>query len=122
VQQKKKRILCISYDESLLTTRKMILEQAGFDVVAAFGFAEATTICRLDHNFDVIVMGHSMPRKDKTALLGMLKPNCGAPLVTIRRHNEAPLTEADFSIDSLDPPQELVRAVQSAVAHGKKST
>lgn len=28
----KKRVLCISYDESLLVTRKMILEQAGFEV------------------------------------------------------------------------------------------
>jgi DNA-binding response OmpR family regulator len=80
----KKRILCISYDESLLTTRRMLLEQVGFDVVAAFGFAEAGTICRLDHNFDLIIMGHSIPRKDKTALIGMLKPNCNAPLLSIR--------------------------------------
>lgn len=113
--EKKKRVLCISYDESLLITRKMILEQAGFDVVAAHGFTEATTICRLDRTFDVIVMGHSMPRKDKTALLENLRPNCKAPLVTVRRHNEPPLTEADFSVDSLGSPQDLVRAVQSAL-------
>src|SRR4051812_15006424 len=111
--EKKKRVLCISYDESLLTTRKMMLEQAGFDVVAAFGFAEATTICRLDHNFDVIVRGHSIPRKEKKVLLETPQPDCGPPLVTVRRHNEPPLTKAFFSIAPPDPPQELVRAVQS---------
>ena len=111
----KKRILSISYDESLLTTRKMILEQAGFDVAAAYGFAEASTICRFDHTFDLIVMGHSIPRKDKTALLEMLRPNCKAPLLSIRRHTEPPIPEADFSVDSHDGPEALVAAVKSAL-------
>jgi CheY-like chemotaxis protein len=114
----KKRILCISYDESLLTTRKMILEQAGFDVVPAFGFAEAGTICRLDHNFDLIVMGHSMPRADKTALIEMLKPNCVAPVLSVRRHIDAPLPEAQFSVDSHDGPDALIAAVKSALGIG----
>jgi DNA-binding NtrC family response regulator len=112
---RKKRILCISYDEPLLTTRKMILEQAGFFVTPAYGFAEASRICRFDHMFDLIVMGHSIPRADKTALIEMLKPDCNAPVLSIRRHTEPPLKEADFSVDSHDGPDALLLAVKSAL-------
>jgi CheY-like chemotaxis protein len=118
----KKRILCISYDESLLTTRKMIFEQVGFDVVPAFGFVEAGTICRLDHNFDLIVMGHSMPSADKTALIEMLKPSCAAPVLSVRRHIDPPLPEADFSVDSHDGPDALIKAVKSALGMTAKPT
>ena len=112
---KKNRIFCVSYDESLLITRKMILEQAGFDVTPALGFAEAKEHCENDPRFDVIIMGHSMPRKDKTALIGNLRRQCNAPVVSIRRHNEAPLAEADFSIDSHDGPEALIEIVNRAI-------
>jgi DNA-binding NtrC family response regulator len=112
---RKKRLLCISYDESLLTTRKLILEQEGFDVATAYGFAEASTICKFDHSFDLIIMGHSMPRGDKTALIEMLKPNCPAPVLSIRRQNDPPLPEAAFSVDSYDGPDALIAAVKNAL-------
>src|SRR5258706_14975278 len=89
------RVLCISYDESLLLTRKMVLEQAGYDVSAALGFAEAMEACSNDPMFDVIVMGHSLPRKDKSALIAALRPGCKAPVLSIRRHGDLPLPEAD---------------------------
>jgi hypothetical protein len=40
-----KRILSISYDEPLLVTREMMLEQAGFTVTSALGFTEAIEKC-----------------------------------------------------------------------------
>jgi CheY-like chemotaxis protein len=65
----KKAILSISYDESLLVTRHLILEQAGFDVSSALGFAEAMELCSQNQHYDLVLMGHSMPRKDKSALI-----------------------------------------------------
>ena len=41
----KKRILSISYDEVLLLTRHALLEQGGFEVWSAHGFAEALEAC-----------------------------------------------------------------------------
>jgi CheY-like chemotaxis protein len=67
----KKRILSISYDEPLLVTRKMLLEEAGYEVISAFGFVAAMEICISRHDFDVVLMGHSMPQKDETL-------DCGA--------------------------------------------
>jgi CheY-like chemotaxis protein len=115
----KKHILCISYDESLLTTRTMLLQQVGFDVTPAIGFAEAMEHCENNPKFDLIVMGHSMPRKDKTALIASLRPQCPAPVLSIRRHNDPPLPEADFSIDSHDGPDALIAAVRSALGAKK---
>jgi hypothetical protein len=111
----KKRILCISYDESLLTTRKMLLEEAGFVVTPAFGFAEASAICRFDPLFDLAVIGHSIPRADQTLFVEMLRRNCRAPVLAVRRPTEDALPEADFSVDSYEGPEGLVKAVQSAL-------
>ena len=115
-----KRILSISYDETLLTIRPMMLEQSGFDVVSAYGFAEASLICKTDPTFDLIVMGHSIPHSDKVALIGMLRPNCNAPLLSIQKAFEPPLTEAQFSVHSAQGPEGFLHAVRSAL--GQEAT
>src|SRR5262249_27353421 len=99
-----KRILSISYDKSLLTTRQILLENAGYAVISAFGFAEAMEICIARHDFDLILMGHSMPQKDKVILLAALRPECSAPLLSILRHGQSPIPQASFHIDAQDGP------------------
>jgi hypothetical protein len=56
-----------------------------------------------------------MPRADKTALIEMLKPNCAAPVLSVRRHIDPPLPEADYSVDSHDGPDALIAAVKGAI-------
>lgn len=115
----KKHILSISYDQPLLVTRQWILEQAGFDVSSAFGFAEALEICKTGRNFDLILMGHSMPQKDKVALMEAIRPNCTAPLLSILRHGEAPIPHAEYSVDSNEGPLALLTAVKEALKKPK---
>jgi CheY-like chemotaxis protein len=119
----KKHILSISYDQPLLVTRQMILEQAGYDVSSAFGFAEALEICTTQHDFDLVLMGHSMPQKDKKALFEALRSKCSAPLLSILRHGDSPIPEANYSVDAQDGPSALLNAVQAALgqAHAKES-
>src|SRR5207244_2557538 len=105
----------VSYDHLLLVTRRLILEQAGFDVSSAFGFAEALEICTTRHDFDLILMGHSMPQKDKMALVAELRPKCKAPLLSILRHGDLPIPQADYSVDSNDGPVALLAAVKAAL-------
>jgi CheY-like chemotaxis protein len=120
--QNKRRVLCISYDESLLLTRKMILEQAGFEVTPALGFAEAMEACRNEPGFELIVIGHSMPRKDKTAIIHTLRSmQCNAPVLSVRRHNDPPLPEADYSVDSYDGPKVFTAAAEKAIQGEAKS-
>ncbi len=110
-----KRILSISYNEPLLQTRELLLKKAGYDVTSALGFAEALEICTAHQDFDLVLMGHSMPQKDKTALLHALRPKCTAPLLSIRRHGDDPLPGAEYSVDSHDGPAVLIEAVIQAL-------
>ncbi len=111
----KKHILSVSYDQPLLVTRQLILEQAGYDVSSAFGFAEAMEICKTRHDFDLILMGHSMPHKDKTALIAALRPECQAPLLSILRHGEWKIPQANNAVDASDGPDALLAAVNDAI-------
>jgi CheY-like chemotaxis protein len=117
----KKHILSISYDQPLLVTRKLILEDAGYDVSSAFGFAEAMEICTVRHDFDLILMGHSMPQKDKASLIAALRPKCPAPLLSILKHGDSPIPEANYSVEALDGPHALLDAVKSAFESDFKS-
>jgi CheY-like chemotaxis protein len=115
-----KHILSISYDKPLLVTRQFVLEKAGYRVSSAFGFAEALELCSKCDDFDLVLMGHSMPQKDKMALLAILRPKCTAPLLSIRRHDEEPLREADYSVDAFDGPLVLMDAVKLALDNPHK--
>lgn len=110
----KKRILSISYDESLLATRQMILEQAGFEVVSSFGFAESLENSKKGP-FDLVVLGHSLPRKDKSAIVAALKGKSRPKILSIRRHGYPPIPEADASVDALEGPAALVEAVRQTL-------
>jgi CheY-like chemotaxis protein len=111
----KKRILSISYDKGLLVSRELLLERAGFEVTSALGKKEAMEWCSQDPVFHLIVMGHSIPQPDKSELLSALRPNCKAPLLSIRRPGENPLPQADFSVDSAEGPAALIQAVKNAL-------
>ncbi|HKV94662.1 MAG TPA: response regulator [Candidatus Angelobacter sp.] len=111
----KNRILSISYDPSLLTTRHWILEQAGYEVLSALGFAEALEACQTRHDFDLVLMGHSMPQKDKMALFDALKQNCEAPLLSILRHGDSPIPHATYAVEANDGPEALLEAVKKVL-------
>lgn len=98
----RKRILSISYDQSLLVTRQMLLEGAGYEVYSAHGFAEAVEICLVRHDCDLILIGHTVPQKDKMALIELLRSKCDAPLLSILRYGDTPIQQANFWVDSAD--------------------
>lgn len=109
-----KRILSISYDGPLLVTREMMLRQAGFMVTSALGFNEAIKQCNTGE-FDLIMVGHSIPLKDKAALVAAIKQHSHSPILSIRRHEIDPLPEVDLSVDAQDGPQALLRAVKEVL-------
>ena len=88
---------------------------AGYDVTSVFGFAAAMEICSTRHDFDLILMGHSMPQKDKMALIDVLRPQYPAPLLSILKHGDSPIPQASYSVDSHDGPTALVDAVNAAL-------
>jgi DNA-binding response OmpR family regulator len=114
MKDRKPRILSISYDSSLLFTRQAMLEMAGYEVVSAEGFADAIERCPAE--FDLIILGHSIPQKDKRAIVAALHEHgCDAPLLSLLRQGENKIPEADHAVDP-HHPHDLLDAVQWILA------
>lgn len=111
-------ILSISYDASLLYTREWILKAEGFEVTSACGFVEAEEKCR-SASYDLAIMGHSIERKDKVALIKEFKKYSQAPVLSLLRHGDGPLPEADHWVEAAEGPSALLQAVRTAL--GKRA-
>ena len=108
------RILSISYDGPLLVTRQMLLQTYGYDVTSAEGFTEALEHCDGSQPFDLIIMGHSIPLKDKRKIISHIR-RCGpVQVLSLLRAGEQPLAEADASVEPNDP-RLLVDAVKRMI-------
>lgn len=90
-----KRILSVSYDEPLLRTRELLLRHEGYDVVSALGFTDAVEQCQKGI-FDLFILGHSIPDKDKRHLMSAFRAHCKAPVLALRRHGENAPDDAEY--------------------------
>ena len=101
-----KRVLSISYDLSLLRTRQLLLEQAGFEVVSATEIAHAVEACEKSNSpFDLVILGHSIPYEDKREFITHIKHNSNAPILLLLRPNEMPVEGAAAWVESIDVKQ-----------------
>lgn len=106
-------LLSVSYDESLLRTRHWILETAGFNVTSALGFAQAANHFQTG-TFDLVIIGHSIPHKDREALLKVLrKRECR--VLALCKPGDPPLPGIAHSIDTWDGPEALIAAVRKTL-------
>jgi len=112
-----KRILSVSYDVSLLATRKMLLEQKGYEVVNAYGFTKALTCCSAG-GFDLFILGHSIPHDDKLVLIEAFHKHCSAPIVSLERHGEN-FVPCDYHA-SPDDPEKFLEMIENILA-GRES-
>ena len=107
-------VLSVSYDESLLRTREWILKGAGFTVTSALGFTEAIAHCQ-NAAFDLAIIGHSIPKSDRTALIKQLRKHNQARILTLRRHGDEHVPGADHSIEASLGADALLEAVRTTL-------
>jgi DNA-binding response OmpR family regulator len=107
-----KLILSVSYDPSLLATRRMILEQRGYKVISALGFTQAIAHCKTP-DFDLFILGHSIPISDKLELIKTFRQSCPAPILSLERPGEEKV-RCDFHA-SPDEPEEFLATVEKIV-------
>lgn len=105
-------ILSVSYDASLLATRGMLLEQRGYKVTSALGFTQAIAHCNKP-DFDLFILGHSIPISDKLELIRTFRQNNQAPILSLERHGEEKV-QCDFHA-SPDEPEEFLATVERIV-------
>ncbi len=114
-REPKARILCASWDEVLLRTRHMLLEREGYDVASAIGIA-ALQHCR-EGNFDIFVLGHSIPTADQQQLAQEFRKHCTGAIISLRRGAGDPLVEqADYHLEA--DPGRLLQLI-SRIVQGK---
>jgi DNA-binding response OmpR family regulator len=103
--ESKVRILSVSYDELLLQMRRMILENAGYDVVSAHGLKKSLEECKKG-GFDLFILGHSIPNQDKRQMVETFRRKCPSPIISLTRGaSEQRVDGADYHID---PDPELM--------------
>jgi DNA-binding response OmpR family regulator len=106
------RILSVSYDQGLLRTRELLLKQTSeYAVTSALGFTEAVECCRTGQ-FDLFILGHSIPLKDKLELIKLFRRGCAAPILALRKMGEVTPDGADAHVDPNDIDS-LLRAVKT---------
>lgn len=104
-----KHILSVSFHAELLVTRRMLLEEQGYQVTSALGFAEAVARCK-DGEFDLFILGHSIPDGDKSELVKAFRKCNGTPVLSLRRDGEMPVYKTDYEV-SVDDPSEFLKTV-----------
>ncbi len=108
-----KNVLCVSWIPSLATTREMLLTQAGYTVISALGKEEA--VSKWDAKADLIILGHSLPRDEKLALIEWFREHSKVPILSLLKSGQEKLPGADVGVEAFSPA-EVVRAVEKILA------
>ena len=108
--QKPARILSVSYDQSLAATRELLFASVGLQVSSVLNIDQAIQLCATEQ-FDLIVIGHSLPLAHRQLLLKELGHRCNAPILALHRLGEPPLTGATYIFDSTLSPALLLEMV-----------
>ena len=104
------RILSLTFDPALSWTRELLFAGAGFQVVS-FREVSAALAASVGDEFDLIVLGHSIPREQRQSLISDLRGKCSTPILALTRHGETPLVEAEYLFDSSQSPALLLETV-----------
>lgn len=110
----KPKVLSVGNDGSVLRTRGMVLQNAGYSVSSAENYTQAVDQCAAS-NFDVAVLSASLPYDDRIALAAEVKKRWPSThVVMCCRIHEMP-AHADAVIDPLDGPGALLFAIESTL-------
>lgn len=111
MHQGPKHVLSVSYNKALLRTRELLLRRRGYNVTSEFGFTTAVEACKAAR-FDLFILGHSIPRTDKSELIKTFRRYCSAPVLLLLRQGESVEAGADGSVSPDDPELLLDRIDQ----------
>lgn len=107
------RVLSISNEESIPATRKLVLQQLGYDVVSALGFAEGLEQCR-SGGFDLCILGSSIEEPERQALVSAFRADSVGRVIVLKKNAEENVPDADFAIE----PAQLLATLARIAADG----
>lgn len=111
-------VLSTGNNPLLVEARKIILQQAGHNVITAMDELEAAAYCQI-HRFEVAVIGHSASRSRKHALASVIRKYCpSAKILELYIPYEGKvLSDADSWLEApSDIPPDLLERVNELAA------
>jgi CheY-like chemotaxis protein len=97
----------------------MMLEKDGYAVVSSATIQDSIRHCR-EGNFDLFLLGHSIPSVDKQQLVETFRHYCSAPIISLRSHaGEGFVTGADYHMEA--DPEPLLKLV-AEILRGRLKT
>ena len=120
----KELILCVDDEENQLAVRKLVLEQAGYAVLAASSGQQALALLA-GHPIDLVLSDHLMPGLTGTELARQIKAqDPDLPVILISAVNEIPADAAyaDLFMSKLDGPQAMCQNIAAMLARSKNGS
>jgi CheY-like chemotaxis protein len=97
----------------------MMLENEGYAVVSSATIQESIQHCR-EGQFDLLILGHSIPGIDKQRLVDSFRHYCPAPIIALRSHaGEEVVADADYHIQA--DPEPLLNLI-AEILRGRLKT
>lgn len=109
----RRTLLCVSKPSPAQATRDLILERAGYQVVAATGSTEATRVF-IQSAVHAVVFGDSLPAEERLELARAFKQlNPSVPIVALSKTSgtQLPASLVDEQLESLGNPSLLLEAL-----------
>lgn len=113
-------ILCIGMDDASMHAKQAILERAGHTVSLANDVRQVIAACS-GILFDVILIGQSIPAKEKVRVHELLQDRCNGAKI-LEQHATIPeLSSADAHVPGNGSNDDLVAAVASLVTQRRSA-
>jgi DNA-binding response OmpR family regulator len=115
------RILSISYDRGLLRARQELLEAQGYSVISCSDREDALECCQVG-SFDLVVIGHSIPHRDKEQFMAAFRPTYHAPILALVRADEGTVPGvlgASETLDVGDGPAVLLATIRRLISRAQ---
>ena len=119
---KKELIFCVDDEENQLAVRKLVLEQAGYSVLAASSGQQALALLA-GHPIDLVLSDHLMPGLTGTELARQIKARSPKlPVILLSAVNEEPAgaAYADLFMSKLEGPVAMCQNISAVLARSKR--
>ncbi len=104
------RILSVSCDSSLVTSRELVLRSFGLDVTSTLCVPDALELCK-SNEFSLLIVGHTVPDKAKTELISLFRERCQGTVLVLHTPFQAPWEGANYTFDVHGGPSQLAALV-----------
>jgi DNA-binding NarL/FixJ family response regulator len=108
-------ILNVSYDQSLLDTRELLLRSVGYSVESTSSTEDALVRFRA-RNFHAVLIGYSVSERDRKHFISLIrqhKHNPKVPVVFVSNEGE-PIDDPSADITTTNDPERLLQSVNVA--------